>query len=170
MSRAAGFFLLIAASCCIGAFATGAFLVGPFRSLLEEGAGAAEVFSRSVAVRVHAWLGAVAAGACLPVAATGLLLGLHGLLVPRGPRVRAALLCAVSPVLLFFGLGAAYTGHAAWEATRLGELQADLLHGFLRAHAVLFGGGLAAGLLVQALALSWWKRAERRSSPDTDEI
>lgn len=168
MSAAASRLLVVAAVACAAALGTGLALLGPFRDLLEIGAGAAEGFSSAWLTRVHGQLGHLAALAAVPVAAAGLLLGLHGLLSPGGRRLRSGLLAGLSPLALFGVLGAAYTGHAAWEPTLLGELQPDVLHGFLRTHGALFGSAAAGGLALLAANLAWHRRGRR--SEDEDEL
>jgi hypothetical protein len=166
VSRAAGWLLAFAALAVLLAAGSGALLIEPFRGLLDDGAGAVPAFRSSRSTQAHRWLGLGAAFACLPLAATGLLLGLHGLLATHGPRVRAALLGVLAPLLLAFGLGAAFTGHAAWDRTRMSELQLGLVEGFLRVHGLVFGGGLIVGLATFAAAWWWLRRAE---SPEDED-
>lgn len=160
MSRAAGWLLAVAAVTALFAAGSGALLLSGLRGLLEQGAGAVPDFRSSPSVTAHRWLGLAAALACLPVAATGLLLGLHGLLAAHGPRLRAALLGGLAPALLAFGLGAAFTGHAAWERTRMSELQVHLVEDFLRVHGGVFGGGFLLTMLAFGGGLLWLRRAE----------
>lgn len=166
MSRAAGWLLGLSALVALLAAGSGVLLIEGFRSLLEQGAGAVPAFKRSGMARAHGWLGLGAALACLPVAATGLLLGLHGLLAAHGPRIRAALLGALAPLLLALGLGAASTGHGAWDRTSMGELQVGLLDGFLRLHGAVFAGGYLLTIGFFAAGLVWLRRAEGQEEED----
>lgn len=160
MTRAAGWFLALAALMALLAAGSGLLLLGDFRGLLGQGAGAVPAFRQSLATQLHRWVGLGAALACLPVAATGLLLALHGLLAAQGPRVRAATLGVLAPLLLAAGLGAAFTGHAAWERTRMSELQVELVDGFLTLHALIFGGGFLLVVGLFAAGLAWLRLAE----------
>lgn len=166
MTRAAGWLLALAAAAALLAAGSGLLLMGDFRGLLEQGAGAVPGFRQSLPVQIHRWAGLGAALLCLPVAATGLLLGLHGLLAAHGPRLRAAALGVLAPLLLAAGLGAAFTGHANWDRTRMSELQVELVDGFLRLHALIFGGGLLLVVALFAGGLTWLRLAE---APDEED-
>jgi len=166
VSRAAGWLLVLASLVALLAVGSGLLLLPEFRALLEKGAGAAPGFRGSAGAQVHRWLGLAAALACLPVAATGLLLGLHGLLAAHGPRLRAGLLGVLAPLLLAAGLGAAFTGHAAWDRTRMSELQVELLDDFLRVHAFYWGGGFLGAIALFAAGLVWLRRAEEPGETD----
>ena len=166
VSRAAGWLLLFATLLALLAMGSGALLVPDFRALLEQGAGAAPGFRGSAGVKAHRWFGLAAALACLPVAATGLLLGLHGLLAAHGPRFRAAFLGVLAPILLAAGLGAAFTGYAVWDRTHLSELQVELLDDFLRVHALSWGGSYLLAVALFGGGLVWLRRAEEPEEED----
>ena len=168
MIRTALRLLLLAGVLTAAAIGTGLAIAGPFVELLEEGAGSVRGFSASTLVRVHAHLGHASALVALPLAATGLLLGLHGLLATSGRRLPSALLAVAAPVGLFWALGAVYTGHAAWEPTLLGELQPEVLHGFLGRHGRWFALGAGLAVLVQG-GLLLWLRGRRREEEEEDE-
>jgi hypothetical protein len=168
VSRAARTLCLVALLAAAAALVSGVLLAPEFRALLGRGAGAAADFSASPAVRVHAACGHLAAAACLPLAAVSVLLALHGLLSSGGPKARAALVGLLGPLALALAVAAEATGFAAWERTRLGELDAELLLGFLRRHGHVAGSAFAGALLAlaAALALLGWSERARPAQDD----
>lgn len=134
---------------------TGLTLLRGHERAIGAGAAVPPVSSSPVGV-LHVAVGHATAVVLAMASAMALVIGLQGILEPRGARrLAGALLLALAPVLMAVAVAADASGYLRWEEAWPGRTAADGLAEFVRLHGVQLTFGVL-GVTAVVLAASAW--------------